>query len=121
MEVVVVGYEVHFLGPGGVVHAALVGGDHEVRGERLVGADFGDRVTFGLVEIEEHVVAEALEIKLLTGVDHGIGTHEPRNEHLVEAVHFLTPESGAPRLVERAMVPYLRRHHARKASSALSE
>ena len=38
----------------------------------------------------------------MTGVDHGIGTHEPRNEHLVEAVHFLTPESGAPRLVERA-------------------
>lgn len=102
VEVVVVRDEVHFVGPVSVIHAALVGGDHEIRGERLVGADFGDRVAFGLVEVEKHVVAESLEIELLTGVDHGIGAHEPWDEHFVEAVHFLTPESGAPRLVERA-------------------
>ena len=101
VEVVVVGYEVHFLGPGGVVHAALVGGDHEVRGERLVGADFGDRVAFGFVEVEEHVVAEPFEVELLAGVDHRVGAHEPWDEHFVEAVHLLAPEGGAPRLIER--------------------
>lgn len=101
VEVVVVRDEVHFVGPVSIVHAALVRGDHEVRGERLVRADFGDRVAFGLVEVEKHVVAESLEIELLTGVDHGIGAHEPWDEHFVEVVHLLTPEGGAPRLVER--------------------
>ena len=100
MEVMVVRHEIDFLGPVGVVHAALVGGDHEVRGERLVGADFGDGVAFGLIEVEQHIVAETLEIKLLTGVHHGVGAHETRDEHFVETVHFLTPEGGAPRLVE---------------------
>ena len=102
VEVVVVRHEIHFLRPSGVVHAALVGGDHEVRGERLVGADFGDRVTFGFVEVKQHVVAEPFKIKLLSGVDHGIGAHEPWDEHFVETGHLLSPERGAPRLVERA-------------------
>ena len=100
MEVMVVRHEIDFFGPVGIIHAALVGGDHEVCGERLVGADFGDCITFSLVEVEQHIVAEAFEIKLLTGVHHGIGTHEARDEHFVESVHFLTPEGSAPRLVE---------------------
>ena len=100
VEVVVVRHEIDFFGPVGIIHAALVGGDHEVCGERLVGADFGDCITFSLVEVEQHIVAEAFEIKLLTGVHHGIGTHEARDEHFVESVHFLTPEGSAPRLVE---------------------
>ena len=100
VEVVVVRHEIDFFGPVGIIHAALVGGDHEVCGERLVGADFGDCITFSLVEVEQHIVAEAFEIKLLTGVHHGIGTHEARDEHFVESVHFLTPEGSAPRFVE---------------------
>ena len=101
VEVVVVGYEVHFLGPGGVVHAALVGGDHEVRGERLVGADFFDGVAFGFVEVEQHVVAEPLVIQLLRRVDHGVAAHVTWQQHLVETVHVLRPEGRAPRLVQR--------------------
>ena len=100
VEVVVVRHEIHFVGPVSIIHAALVGGNHEVCGERLVGADFGDCVTFGLVEVKQHVVAETFEIKLLTGVHHGIGTHEAGDEHFVESVHFLTPEGSAPCLVE---------------------
>ena len=65
MEVVIVGHEVHLIRPFGVVHDALVGGDHEVRGERLVGADLLDGVAFGFVEVEQHVVAEPLVIQLL--------------------------------------------------------
>ena len=101
MEVVVVGHEVHLAGPFGVVHDALVGGDHEVRGERLAGADLLDSVTFGLVEVEQHVVAEPLIVELLRRVDHGIAAHVTRQQHLVETVHVLRPEGRAPRLVQR--------------------
>ena len=101
MEVMIVGDEIHFFGPIGIVHAALVGGDHEVRGEWLVGADFGDGVTLGLVEVEQHIVAESLEIQFLSGIDHAVGAHEARDEHFVEAVHLLPPEGGAPSRVER--------------------
>ncbi len=107
VEIVVVGDEIHLPGPIGVVHAALVGGDHEVRGERLVRADLRDRVALGLVEVEEHVVAESFKIEFLTGIHHGVGAHEPRDEHFVETVHLLAPERGSPRLVERRDGPVL--------------
>ena len=101
MEVVVVGHEIDLVRPIGIVHAALIGGDHEIGGERLIGADLGDGVAFGLVEVEQHIVAEPFEIQFLTRVHHGVGAHETRDEHLVEAVHLLPPERGAPGGVER--------------------
>ena len=105
MEVVIVGHEVHFVCPLRVVHGALVGGDHEVRGERLAGADFFDGVAFGLVEVEQHVVAEPLVIQLLGRVDHAVAAHVARQQHLVEAVHVLGPEGRAPRFVQRVDGP----------------
>ena len=105
MEVVIVGHEVHLIRPFGVVHDALVGGDHEVRGERLVGADLLDGVAFGFVEVEQHVVAEPLVIQLLRRVDHGVAAHVARQQHLVEAVHVLGPEGRAPRFVQRVDGP----------------
>ena len=112
VEVVVVGDEVDFAGPSRVVHAALVGEDHEVRGERLAGADRLDRVAFRLVEVEEHVVAEPLEVQLLGRVDHRVRAHVPRQRHLIERVHMLGPERRAPRLVQRVdrAVPLLAPH-----------
>ena len=52
MEVVIVGHEVHLIRPFGVVHDALVGGDHEVRGERLVGADLLDGVAVSYTHLD---------------------------------------------------------------------
>ncbi len=73
----------------------------------LSGVDFGDRVTFGFVEVEQHVIAEPFKIKLLAGVDHGIGTHEPRDEHFAETGHLLFPQNVVPHAwLSASMVPY---------------
>ena len=100
VEIMVVGHEIHFLGPIRIVHAALVGGNHEVRGEWLAGAYLGDGVPLGFVEVQQGIVAETFVIELLTGIHHGIGPHESRKQHFIERMDLLPPESGSPRLVE---------------------
>ena len=54
-----------------------------------------------MVEIEQHIVAEAFEIKLLRRVNHRVGAHVVGQLNLVEAAHFLRPEAGTPCFVER--------------------
>lgn len=74
-------------GGGGVLHHV----------PRLAGADCFDGVAFGLVEVEQHVVAEPFVIQLLGRVDHAVAAHVARQQHLGKAVDVLVPERRAPR------------------------
>lgn len=100
IEVVVVGHKIHFGAPLRVIHCALVSGDHEVRGDRLVWADRGDRIPLRTIAVEQRVIAEPFKIELLRRVHHRVRAHVPGQQHLLETAHLLRPERRAPSLIE---------------------
>ena len=86
-------------GGGGVLHHV----------PRLAGADCFDGVAFGLVEVEQHVVAEPFVTQPLGRVDHAVAAHVAWQQHLGKAVDVLGPERLWPK--NEAARP-IRRHFA---------
>ena len=76
---------------------------------RLAGADCFDGVAFGLVEVEQHVVAEPFVTQPLGRVDHAVAAHVAWQQHLGKAVDVLGPERLWPK--NEAARP-IRRHFA---------
>ena len=92
----------HVLAPAVVVEAAEVAGDHEVRGDRLVGAAGLDGRGLGAEELEQRVGGEAAVVEDEARV-RGLGA-DPRGQDLRPVAVGLGPERGAPRAVEAVEV-----------------
>ena len=86
-------------GGGGVLHHV----------PRLAGADCFDGVAFGLVEVEQHVVAEPFVTQPLGRVDHAVAAHVAWQQHLGKAVDVLGPERLWPKNEAARHPPPLRR------------
>ena len=100
-EVMVVRYEIDLTAPIVVVQYRTRRGHHEVRGQRQVRSDLGERVALGDVERLQRVGAEALEVKQLARVHEVAVADEARRHDFREVVHALRPERRAPRVVHR--------------------
>ena len=88
-EIVVVGHEVHFRAPIVIVEGVAGSADHEIRGQRDVRRDFGERVTFRFEEFLERVGTESLEIEKLARIHEVAFADIPWRDDLGEVGHAL--------------------------------
>ena len=101
-EVVVVGHEINFIAPVGIIQLTLPRRNHEVGGERLAGADPFDCRALGNIELFQRIRTKTLIIKLMRGVRHRIIAHVARKDHIIKTADLLRPEGCAPGGVEGA-------------------
>ena len=97
-EIVIIGHEVHLVGPVIVVERVLRRAHHEIGGERNIRRHFGQHVAFGAEELLERVRAEVLEIEQAPRVGEvAFAAHITRRQDLLEGVESLGPEVRSPR------------------------